>query len=270
MTYNATEISSLSGKPIELYDFFRSHLHWRFTSAQTALTVDYADYEAVAITRTAISLNTEINQATLSITVQRDNPVAEQWRISPPSEPILLILSQYHEGDGEVAVHWMGRIITVEWSGSTAKIILEPNYTSIKRPGLRRRYQRACPHVLYGPACRLTDDTFRLLSTVANIYNLDVQVYNANVNGDTYYAGGYIQWEIDVGIYERRYIVSHTGTTVVLATDPYSLIVGQEVKLFPGCDHTLATCNTKFGNSANFGGMPYIPAKNPFGGTPIF
>jgi len=270
MSYDALEKSRWSGAPIELFDFARSYIHWRYTSAQSDVTLDYVDYKATPISRTGIDLNTEINKSSLTVTVPRDNEVADQWRVSPPSEPIILTLSQYHEGDTDVIVQWMGRIITVEWAGSIANIILEPNYTSVKRPGLRRRYQRACPHVLYGPACRLTDDTFRLLSTVENIAGLGVSVYNATALGATYYEGGYIQWEIDLGIYERRYIVSQAGTVLTLDTSPFSLEVGQVVSVFPGCDHTLTTCNSKFGNSLNYGGMPYMPSVNPFGGTSLF
>ena len=46
--------------------------------------------------------------------------------------------------------------------------------------------------------------------------------------------------------------------------------VGDTIYLYPGCDRTLATCTAKFGNSANFGGFPFIPTKNPFGGSPIY
>jgi hypothetical protein len=36
-----------------------------------------------------------------------------------------------------------------------------------------------------------------------------------------------------------------------------------------GCDRTFATCQSKFGNSLNFGGFPWIPVKNPFAGDSI-
>ena len=38
---------------------------------------------------------------------------------------------------------------------------------------------------------------------------------------------------------------------------------------FAGCDRTFATCQSKFGNSLNFGGFPWIPVKNPFAGDSI-
>ena len=42
------------------------------------------------------------------------------------------------------------------------------------------------------------------------------------------------------------------------------------VTLYPGCDHTLTTCDTAFSNSLNYGGFPAIPQKNPWAGDPVF
>jgi hypothetical protein len=44
---------------------------------------------------------------------------------------------------------------------------------------------------------------------------------------------------------------------------------GRAFEAFAGCDRTFATCQSKFGNSLNFGGFPWIPAKNPFAGDSI-
>jgi hypothetical protein len=40
--------------------------------------------------------------------------------------------------------------------------------------------------------------------------------------------------------------------------------VGDAVKVFAGCDLTLAQCKAKFSNVLNFGGMPHMPQSNLF------
>ena len=35
--------------------------------------------------------------------------------------------------------------------------------------------------------------------------------------------------------------------------------VGDQFQLLPGCDRTLATCQSVFNNAIHFGGFPYIP-----------
>ncbi len=270
MTFDVIEKSAGLGKPIECYDFTRSYIHYRYTSAQEDLFLDAQTWKSIPIVRSGIELTSEINRATLKVTVARDNELAAFWLISPPSEPVHLILHQRHEGDTDFAVAWMGRIVAVEWTGITATFIIDPTYTSIKRQGLRRKYQRSCPHVLYGSACRLNAESFRLVTQCDSINGLEITSQDASVNGDTYYAGGFVEWEIENGVFERRYITSHTGAYLYLATNPHNLVAGQGMKLYPGCDHTVTTCNVKFGNMLNYGGMPYIPAKNPFGGSPIY
>ncbi len=270
MAYDTIEKGAWSGKPIELYDFTRSYVHYRYTSHQKDLFVNAQTWTSIPVLRSNIELNNEVNRSTIQITVARDNPVADFWRISPPSEPLNVIIYQYHEDDTELVVVWMGRVINVEWSGITAVMTLAPIFTSVKRQGLRRRYQRACPHVLYGSACRLNENTFRLFTLCDSITGLVIASQDASTNGSAYYAGGYVEWEIESGVFERRYITEHTGAYLTLATLPHNLIAGQSITLYPGCDHTLATCNTRFGNTLNYGGMPYIPAKNPFGGTTIY
>ena len=41
------------------------------------------------------------------------------------------------------------------------------------------------------------------------------------------------------------------------------------VTLYPGCTKSRAVCKNKFDNLNNYGGFPWIPTKNPFGGSSI-
>jgi len=45
---------------------------------------------------------------------------------------------------------------------------------------------------------------------------------------------------------------------------------GMEIRAYAGCNRTIQECSSKFNNTLNYGGMPFIPTKNPFGGDPIF
>lgn len=269
MSYDSAERGH--GRPVDLYEFARAHLRWRYTSADRDISIGGVDYVAEPIERSAIEASREINRATLSIIMPRANPVADLYRIAPPSDVVTCIIRQTHIGDGEVVTLWTGRIIGVEWSGARAKLALEPVYTSVRRMGLRRRYQRACPHVLYGLGCNLSRETWRLDTTASSIAGLTVTAPGVGPMGDGYYAGGYIEWDTPAGVAERRHISAHVGPNLTLTAAPYGLVIGQSIRVYPGCDHTLATCHGKFGNAANYGGMPYIPQKNPFGSlNPIY
>jgi hypothetical protein len=52
---------------------------------------------------------------------------------------------------------------------------------------------------------------------------------------------------------------SASGTFSFYTLFPYAISPGDTFQLLPGCDHTVATCNSVFNNLIHFGGYPYIP-----------
>lgn len=270
MTYDSRERSADLGRPVELYTFNRDFIAWRYTSADTDRVVDFQTFKSAPIKRSDIEQGAEINRSGLKITVPRDFAVAQLYALAPPSDTISLTIRQYHEGDGELATVWSGRILGVKFEGSQAEISLEPIGTSIRRNGLRRHYQRLCPHVLYGSGCKVNSTAFRLVATVDALAGVTVSAGELATQPDGYWEGGYVEWAIDTGIFDRRFIQAHAGPTITLDMPPLGLAIGMQLNVYPGCDHTMDTCSTKFSNALNYGGMRFIPTKNPYGNDPIY
>ena len=124
--------------------------------------------------------------------------------------------------------------------------------------------------MLYGSQCTVNRESLRIDGTVDSVSGNVITVPAADVPASGYLSGGYIEWEVESGIVERRFISNHVDAAVTVSSTVGDLPGGTQVKLYPGCDHTIATCDSKFSNSANYGGMPFIPLKNPFGGSPMF
>lgn len=270
MTYDAREISADTGRPVEVYTFARDYQRWRYTSADRDVTIDSQTFIAKPISRSSIETTSEKARLGLTLTVPRDLEIADLYRVVPPTMAITCLVHQYHQDDTELVTVWSGRILTVEWAGPAARISLEPIYTAMLRNGLRRKYQRQCPHVLYGIACRVNREAFRTDGTVDSVVGSVINVPEVDLLADGYFAGGFIEWDIAAGIPERRFITDHTGGALTVSAPPSGVIGGTIVRVYPGCDHTLTTCDSKFSNAVNYGGMPYIPLKNPFGGSPIY
>lgn len=270
MSFDDRERSTQDGRPVELYTFARDGSTWRYTSGDRDVVLLGNTYAARALRRSEIEATNEKARLGIRITAPRTLEVVDLFRVAPPTQAVTLVLQQYHAGDGEVATLWTGRILAVSFQGLQAEIAAEPIYTSIRRIGLRRLYQRQCPHVLYGPACRVARAGFRVEGTVANVTGQVVAVAAALAFADGHFAGGYLEFAAAAGVTERRFILEHTGAALTLSSGASDLAVGAAVALLPGCDHTLATCAAKFGNAANYGGFPYMPTKNPFGGDPIY
>jgi uncharacterized phage protein (TIGR02218 family) len=269
MTYNTRETSLRTGEPVELYEFRHGPNFYRYTSSDADVVFEGDAYQARTINRTAIEATQELARNPINLTTDPDLPLLALFRFAPPSEVIQVVVRRFHRGDAEAATIWMGRILNVGRRGLAAEIRCESVYSSIKRPGLRRMYQKACPHVLYSAQCGVNREAYRVTLPVVNVAGLNVTFGDLSAYPPTYFVGGYIEWSPSVGIVERRSVRNQGNPTVAVNFPPVRLTPGTSVDLYPGCAHNLTACDT-FGNRDNYGGMPYIPTKNPFDGTPIF
>lgn len=269
MTYADREISTDAASPVELYEFRRGSSSWRYTSGSRDLVYNSFTYTAVLLKRGSIEQTNEIARSGLRVTLARDVEVVGQFIAAPPSEVTLLTVYRQHRSDSETVVVWMGRVLNVEWRESEVELNCEPVYTSLQRTGLRRLYQRNCPHVLYSGSCQASPIVHRVQGAVGTLAGPVLSVAAAAGFPAGHFAGGFATWSAN-GITEKRMIIAHASDSVTLSAVPPGLYVGAPVVLYPGCDHTLNTCESKFSNSANFGGFPFIPTKNPFGGSPIY
>lgn len=272
MSYEAQETSDTGGKPVELHIFARGSTLTRYTSADRDQEVAGNVYTAANITRGAIEQGSEMNRSALKLKVPRNFPIADLYRVTPPTDTVVYSLQRFHAGDGELATLWTGRVVNVAWSADfgQAVITLEPVFTSLRRNGLRRVYGAQCPHVLYGPACGVNKAAHQLDVVVDAVSGstLTASEFGAAPVGD--FDGGFLEYDQAGGVVDRRFIYAQPGATVTLASPAYGLPVGAGARAFPGCDHSLATCAGKFSNSDNYGGTPFIPQKNPFSGDPIY
>ena len=283
MSYAEFETSTQSGAPVEFYQFTRASETYRYTSADRDLSHAGQTWASYRISRSAIEATQEQARLALDLEVDPDLPVLDLFRVAPPDDVVLLTVWRLHLGDGDPAVIWMGRVLSVSL-GMQASIHCESVHTSIKRPGLRRMYQKQCPHVLYGAACGLDRDDWRQVCSVTSLSGTSLAVTGLTGFADQYFAGGYVEWVDSNGLYERRAIRAQVGGSLTvtfpmpaLAAEAYGwgknwgrYYGGVAMSVFTGCDHVLATCDSKFSNSANYGGMPHIPSKNPFDGTPVY
>lgn len=264
MSYDARENSLASGRPVELYRFALGPQRWTYTSGQTAIVYQSETYTPAAIGRSSLEQGNEINRAGLEITLPRDNPLAGLFVASPPEGVVSVTLYRFHAGDSETIVLWKGRVGGARLSGSELMLKCEPVATSLKRTGLRARYQIVCRHALYSSGCGALKDSYRVDGVVAAVTGASVQVAAAAGKPDGYFVAGMLQTNDG-----SRMIVGHSGVNLTLVAPMPSLAAGMAVRLYAGCDHSTAVCRDRFGNLANYGGFPWIPGKNPFAGDAI-
>lgn len=265
MSYDAVESSAHDGQPIELYRFTAGLRRWLYTSADVPVVHLTETYEPYPLKRGAFRQTTELAKTGLDINTPRDTPFVADMVASPLMDVVQLVIYRMHRSDAEVKAFWRGRVEGVRFEGSESVISCQPIGTALKRYGLRRPAQRLCPHALYDVGCNLTGALF---SAAGNLVSHTGSTATSGVfagQPDGWWVGGKIDFS---GV--LRFIVGHVGDTITLSTAVPGLAQGAAFIVFPGCDHNPDTCDTKFGNSLNFGGAPWFPIDNPFTGDTAF
>lgn len=282
MTYNAREVSIQDGEPILLYLFVQGDLEWRYASTPVDITALGNTWKASAIANAGVGQSGSISKDSVSLRFPRNDEFARQFLGYAPDLVTSVTIYRGHLGDGEFVVYWRGRVSGSKATGATIAIDCESVFTSLRRPGLRARYQKTCRHALYGRGCSLDPEAFAVSSIVSAVNATAVSVPAAALEADGWYLGGMLRAEDG----SLRLVTGHAGQQLTLSRPiefltesvpaaGYGLSYGRFyggsvlVKLYPGCDRVMATCDAKFSNLDNYGGFPFIPSKNPFSGSSI-
>lgn len=125
------------------------------------------------------------------------------------------------------------------------------------------RTSPSCRAAFCGPGCDLSPVAYTHDAMLAGSDESANTVLLATVPTPADYVGGVVRW----------FDGPHAGMTMrVMAADANGLVLdtpiasglpaGLRLILREGCDHTLETCATRFGNAANFRGEPFLPGND--------
>lgn len=275
MSFGSYEDSDEDGRPVELYEFYYLGQVSRWTSWDRDITVSLLTYTSAILSRSEISeAGGNLSNQNLTITCEPNFPIAELFSVSPPSDVVNLVIKRVQQNDlTDPQVIYPGRVLNVSWSGDSCKITCQSIFTRMKQLGLRRVYGKMCPHLLYRQGdgeCNVVESSFVETILIGGADGITVQAAGFALHPDNYYTGGKIVVETSPGVFEKRGIRTHVGDTITMT----HMIPGLEgltnVDVYPGCDHTRATCISKFNNEPNYGGFPFVPVKNPYGNNSVF
>ena len=247
---------------------------YTMTSADERQTYDAGDgdeiYLPIAMGRGATEQKNSLAKANLDVSIPLTHPLARRMLTSLYDQIVSLTL--FVDDGTDVAVQWKGRLASLKPENTNLTMIFESIFTSLRRPGLRARFQKTCRHALYFRGCNLDKDDFATAATLDALDGSVLTVPEAALVADGYYLGGMIGAADGV----LAYIIGHVGDQITVQRVPYSITeqfaaegAGTALTIYPGCDHRRATCIAKFDNLLNYGGFDWIPRKNPMSGSSI-
>jgi uncharacterized phage protein (TIGR02218 family) len=248
----------------ELYKFTLGSTVWCFTSGDSKENYDGKTYLPVAIDRSEIESKNEMSKETLDITIDKKNEFARKCLLENIYNEVKLEL--FIKENDIFKTAWTGRVSIVKPGQGVIVLVFESNMTDLRRVGGRRKAQRNCDHALYGSRCKANKENFFVTGTIKSFSKSSLVISECATKEDYYFSGGEVLFSDGFSVFVEK----HIGDKIYLIRDTASAKIGETVKVYAGCDKGLLTCNNKFNNINNFGGLPYMPTKNPFVGDSIY
>ena len=267
MTYAQFEASQQGGRPVELYTFTIGTETYRYTNAEDQITFQSNTYLPRQIARTSAKQASEQRRQQMEVTLPSSDVVCSRYIGIVPGTLMTLSIVKTHrdDPDEEGLVLWDGRITGASFTKEGVICTLQglTSEVALSRPIPRFKFQGMCNHVLGDALCGVD------LDNAANRYTQDVSAVSGSTitvpgltsaKGAGWAVGGYVEYQTN----DWRLVLQQDGDTLTMLLPFEQSLVGQEVTVVAGCDHSLETCENKFSNSINFGGFPYVPTRNPF------
>ncbi|CAM0070814.1 tail assembly protein [Vibrio phage K251 g3] len=269
MSYDI-ETSEEGGEAIKLYRFLIGGRTYLFNDSAEAWvhTATGDTYESLTITHSELTHTSEKNKSKVTFEIAYNDRFVSDLTDWTNDSVNMINVSQVHLSDASetIVLMWSGRLLERKRINLKYQLTAEPLTTTLDRSGLRAKYTRVCRHTLYKEGCNVNRDTHKVDSVVKSVAVNILRVNGISSRPSGYFTGGFIQIK---GSKIGRYIVAHAGDTLTVSSAFNDLSNGDLVEIYPGCDHVRNTCKSKFNNILNYGGFPYIPPKNPFGGSSI-
>ncbi|HHW3185042.1 phage BR0599 family protein [Proteus mirabilis] len=271
MAYNQLEISTDDGQPIYLYEFRLNDNYWRYTSAKKDIQMLGQTWLGTPMEDDGIRQTSDAQSDSLTILMPQSAVIVDLFRGTPPINAVTLKIRRFHRGDTEAAVCYVGEVLQLDTANAAAaKITCNTLSASMEQNGLRLAWSRSCPHALYNSSCGVNPADFMVEATIQSVGSNNIMSKDLAPYGESYFAGGYIEWVDKLRGVERRAIQAHSYDSIEIFGTVGGITGGMIIKVFPGCPRTVASCRDKFNNLANYGGIPSMPGRSPFDGNPVY
>jgi len=264
--FDQLEQSVAASVPVEGYKFIGSFRTYLYTSADKAQVINGETYSSIAVKRSNVKAGTqEDDNLSLDLDLPFDIDVIRDYAYAQtPPKLVLEVYRQQFDNALAWSLFWRGIVRGFDVSERTAKVQVPSIFSLALQGEIPNVYfQTPCNHVLYDARCGQLRSDHSYTSYVQAVDRVTIALTTAPASTGILAAGEIVSLRNG----ERRLILSNDGSTIGIGYPFVDLQPGDKVELVKGCDHSIATCKTRFNNVINFGGFPYIPADNPFSGS---
>lgn len=263
MTFAQDEGSIQGSAPREGIEIVFPAFTDRIATGDQDVTINGFLYKASPGQRSEVAIDVASDTKSLQLTIPVGHRTVQRYlQNAVPPRQITVNVWRLQQTSGQFQRVWTGYWTSLSIDGNIAKVLVPARLGfELQRRLPTITVDRSCPHVLYDANCTVNRASFVVTTTVALVEGARITLAASGGVPD--------QWEqfgelVHVASGERMTISNQIGAVVDIQFPIAELKDGDAVQVYAGCDHGIGTCRTKFINQQNFGGLPQLPATNPF------
>lgn len=277
MTFLAAEGSTQDSEPRELVVIARSDGPvYYLTSASSDITYNGQRYTALALERGEVAVTMPGEEKELILTLPIDHALCRRWtqQAVPPRKVTVTV---YRQNGGETEQIWIGDVTSMAAERGVSKFRVPSRAGEWMLRSLpSRMVGTKCPFVLYDSRCLVSREgstggvSHKVVTTVISVSGrvVTASLLSTSRNGTWSLNGELVHVPTGERMTVNNQADLNAGVSAVAQLTMQAPIVGMRagdsIEVYAGCDWTIATCNTRFGNRQNFGGFNAMPLSNPF------
>lgn len=152
-----------------------------------------------------------------------------------------------------------GRLIEPEFDRNSIQVSVASDLDDLNVQMPRNLYQPSCSNTLFDNACGLLRENFAVTATIEANSTASRILCSMN-QPQGWFTQGVIEFTEGGNKGLKRTIRLHESGILLLTLPVLEQPeIGQIIKIYPGCDKRLETCENRFNNFNRFRGAPFIP-----------
>ena len=169
-------------------------------------------------------------------------------------------------------VPWFqGRVGTAECGRFSARVTVDSDVALLNVAMPRNLIQTGCAYRLFDAGCALNPATYQVAGAVVSVAGDAASMttdLSAASNWFTLGRVAFTSGALNGLSFAVKTHLNASGAITLMSAPPLPPAPGDTFHIWPGCDKTRNTCETKFSNLAHFRGFPYVPIPEVmYGGT---
>ncbi|WP_289335572.1 DUF2163 domain-containing protein [Acinetobacter baumannii] len=249
-------------------------IEYRYTSYDYSLVVDGKEFSSdgpiISREGTSLSLGIEVDNLSIKIETNEntkfgDVPVAQAFHNGILDgarfklERIFMDMYTPTDTSAGTLVLFEGRIVEPELDRYEINASVVSDVDNLKLQMPRNLYTPGCLNTLFDSACGLLSADFAVNTSIGT-NSTPNRIFCDLSQPQGWFTQGVVEFLEGENIGIKRTVRLHEAGSLILTLPLLKMPeIGEAIRVYPGCDKRLETCENRFNNRARFRGAPFVP-----------